>query len=195
MTVKVSGKCGDVFLDGLRLVKARSPNVEEWTENMPIASGPYHTVTDLLETTDNCNMESNTFSQTCPHVNREGFVFSDEFNANWERLNETEVIIYHSWIAEIAKVAYLSHEDSRDEVHFQEPLKHTEIGTYPTASAFRFIILNNRALLDYPGEYICRQIDDFLAEISFIPTADIETGSLIVSQNHVLLLMDKATKN
>ena len=78
MTAKVSGKCGDVFLDGLRLVKARSPNVEEWTENMPIASGPYHTVTDLLETTDNCNMESNIFSQTCPHVNRQGFVFNDE---------------------------------------------------------------------------------------------------------------------
>ena len=192
ITVKVPGKCGDVFLDDLRLIKARSPNVKEWTENMPIASGPYHTVTDLLETTDNCNMESNIFSQTCPHVNRQGFVFDDEFSEEWENLNETEVIIYHSWIAEIVKVAYLSHENSRNEVHFQEPLKHTEIGTYPTAGAFRFIILNNKALLDYPGEYICQQIDDFLTEVSFIPMADIETGILTMAQNHVLLLMDKA---
>ena len=86
--VEVSGRCGDVLLNDIRLVKARSPNVEVWKENTPIAIGPYHTVTDLLETTSTCNMESTSFQQTCPQANWEGFVAGNEFGQDWENLNK-----------------------------------------------------------------------------------------------------------
>ena len=192
-TVEVSGKCGDVFLNNVRLVKARSPNVEVWKENTPIAAGPYHTVTDLLESTNSCNMESTSFVQTCPQANREGFVSGNEFGQEWESLNKTEVIIFHSWISEYAKVASVTNVNGRNEVKFQEPLQHNSVGAYPSYGGFRFLILNNKALLDHPGEYYCDQIDESTAEVSFIPLETAENGALTISQTSVILQINRAT--
>ena len=43
---------------------------------------------------------------------------------------------------------------------FEEPLQHNPIGTYVPSSGWRFLIFNNLALLDMPGEYVCVDLGD-----------------------------------
>ena len=73
-TASFPGTCAEVFLDDMRLLPARSPNLPSWGVNMPTAQGPWHTITDLLETTADCQRLSNKFKQNCPDSNKEGFV-------------------------------------------------------------------------------------------------------------------------
>ena len=40
--------------------------------------------------TDTCKREA-THGNQCPDENRDGFVFSDEFSADWNDLDQTEV--------------------------------------------------------------------------------------------------------
>jgi len=60
---------------------------------------------DLLVTNSTCEMNSNKHEQSCPDKNKDGFVFGDEFSADWDYLNQTQVVIFHSWVAEYADVS------------------------------------------------------------------------------------------
>ena len=40
---------------------------------------------------------------------------------------------------------------------FQEPLSHAAVGTWIRSGALRYLVVNNRAVLDAPGEYVCTQ--------------------------------------
>ena len=112
VTKDVPGKCGDVYVDDLRYVKARSPNMAQGVGvNVPHAAGPYHTIKSMLEPTESCNMQTWRHSQNCPPVNKDGFEFANkEIDANWPNLQETEIMVFHSWVAEKVKIKkkYLS---------------------------------------------------------------------------------------
>ena len=47
-------------------------------------------------------------TQDCPDEDRDGFVFEDEFSADWTFLDQTRVLIYHSGIAEFAFVGNIT---------------------------------------------------------------------------------------
>ena len=51
-------------------------------------------------------------------------------------------------------------ENGQSKVFFEEPLQHNPIGTYVPSSGWRFLIFNNLALLDMPGEYVCVDLGD-----------------------------------
>ena len=75
------------------------------------------------------------------------------------------MLVFHSWIAEYATVSNVT----GDRVYFKEPLKHAPVGTYVPSSGWRFLVFNNVALLDVPGEYVCNDLGDGLAQFSYIP--------------------------
>ena len=79
--------------------------------------------------------------------------------------SKPRVLVFHSWIAEYATVRNVT----GDRVYFKEPLKHVPIGTYVPSSGWRFLIFNNIALLDMPGEYVCNDLGGGLAQFSYIP--------------------------
>jgi len=192
-TTLVPGKCGEVFLDNIRLMPARSPNVAQVGVSTAKALGPYYKVTDLLVSTSTCSMHPHSFKQSCPYEDRLGFVFNDEFNFDWENVDSMEVLVFHSWVAEVAKVKNITHSNGRNEVYFKAPLKHYPVGTFPSFSGFRFILFNHASMLDMPGEYMCDQIDDYMVKISFIPPEGVTSGNLVVSQLGTLLEMNSAT--
>ena len=37
-----------------------------------------------------------------------GFVFNDEFSADWPHLEQTRVLVFHSWIAEYANIGNIT---------------------------------------------------------------------------------------
>ena len=47
-------------------------------------------------------------SKVCPDEDRNGFVFEDEFSPDWNFLDQTRVLIYHSGIAEFAFVGNIT---------------------------------------------------------------------------------------
>ena len=44
------------------------------------------------------------------------------------------------------------------QVLFQEPLNHAAVGTWIKSGALRYLVVNNRAVLDMPGEFVCTQV-------------------------------------
>ena len=76
-------------------------------------------------------MNSTTHLQSCPDKNKDGFVFGDEFSADWDYLNQTQVVIFHSWIAEYADVSSVEQDsEGRNVVRFQNSLKHGPTGKF-----------------------------------------------------------------
>ena len=99
---------------------------------------------DLLIETENCQKPGKP-SQDCPEENKDGFIFTDEFSADWNDLNQTQVLIFHAWVAEYAKVEkIIQGTDGRNRVMFQTPLQHAPIGNYAAAGGWRFLIFNNK---------------------------------------------------
>ena len=186
-TASFPGTCAEVFLDDMRLLPARSPNLPSWGVNMPTAQGPWHTITDLLETTADCQRVSNKFKQNCPDSNKEGFVIAgDEISANWEDLDQTQVMVFHSWIAEYAKVASVRNVGGRTELKFQQPLSHAPVGQWNKAGDWRFQIINNRAVLDQEGEVVCTQ-QGGVATISYIPPVGMEDATPVLAVLETLI--------
>ena len=187
-----SGTCPDeAFYGSYRLLPARSPNIR-WNPNTNIAGEPYHIITDVLVETDTCTRDSKKFSQSCPDENRNGFIFTDGLSEDWDHLNQTKILIFHSWIAEYAKVDNITEENGRKKVMFQQPLKHYPIGTWCKPSGWRFIPFNNLALLDEPGEYVCVE-ENGKAKFSFIPPGDVQEGIPIISNLVRILDMNGIT--
>ena len=60
---------------------------------------------------------------------------------------------------------------------FQEPLAHAAVGTRIRSGALRYLVVNNRAVLDAPGEFVCTQSGEE-AVISWIPP-DTATSPLL----------------
>ena len=73
------------------MMKARSPNVADYGVNKHYATGPYHTVAGFLVENDDCQMETNKFSQNCPAENKNGFYLQDEMSPDWADLDQTQV--------------------------------------------------------------------------------------------------------
>ena len=178
-TASFTGTCSEVFLDSWRLLPARSPNTP-WGPNMTVAKGPYHSITDVLEETSGCTRDATRFKQNCPASNKEGFVISGELSSDWPDLDQTKVLVFHSWIAEYAKVARVSTSGGRQEVRFQSPLRHEAAGQYPKAGGWRFLVLNNLAVLDQEGEVVCVQAGD-KATVSYIPPTGLEDTAPVLA--------------
>ena len=53
---------------------------------------------------------------------------------------------------------------------FQEPLGHAPVGTWITSGDLRYLVVNNMAVLDQPGEFVCLQRGE-KAELAWIPPA------------------------
>ena len=129
-------------------------------------------MTDLLVETKTCNKTAKRFNQICPEEDRNGFIFSDELSEDWSFINQTEILVFHSWIAEYVKIDNISLENGRKKVMFQEPLSHAAVGDWIASGDLRFLIFNNLALLDMPGEYVC-VVDGGEALFSYIPPNDL----------------------
>ena len=68
----------------------------------------------------------------------------------------------------------------------QEPLVHAPIGKYAAAGGWRFLIFNNKALLDSPGESFCVEKDGEV-EVSYIPLDENSDEVPVMAQLEVIL--------
>ena len=64
---------------------------------------------------------------------------------------------------------------------FQEPLGHAPVGTWITSGDLRYLVVNNRALLDQPGEFVCLQ-RGARAELAWIPPAGASSQVPVMSR-------------
>ena len=85
------GQCGDLYYGDYRMLKARSPNIADYGVNKHFGTGPYHTVSGFLVENEDCQVETNKFSQNCPDENKKGFYLNDEMSPDWADLDQTEV--------------------------------------------------------------------------------------------------------
>merc|ERR1712223_1285348 len=83
-------------------------------------------------------------------------------------LDQTQVMVFHSWIAEYAKVGSVRNVGGRTELRFQQPLSHAPVGQWNKAGGWRYLIINNREVLDQEGEVVCTQQGN-TATLSYIP--------------------------
>ena len=120
---------------------------------MHFGTGPYHKVAGYLVENDDCKVDTKKFSQlNCPEENKNGFYLNEEMLDNWDDLNQTQILVFHSWINEYVRVANVTNENGRNKVMFQEPLSHAPIGQWFQAGDLRYLIINNMAVLDAPGD-------------------------------------------
>ena len=134
-------------------------------------------------------MNSTTHLQSCPEKNKDGFVFGDEFSADWDYLDQTQVVIFHSWVAEYANVSSVEQDsEGRNIVKFQKPLEHAPTGTYAKAGNYRYLIFNNKAILDHPGESVCVKTDQGV-EVSYIPLDENESEVPVMANLETILFI------
>ena len=82
-------------------------------------------------------------------------------------------------------VAHRAVENGQSKVYFEDPLQHDPVGTWVKSSGWRFLIFNNLALLDMPGEYVCVDLGDGSgqSQFSYIPLeSQSENTPVVVSQ-------------
>ena len=196
-TTTFQGSCGEAFVGTFRLFPARKPNLGGIGigYKMNIALPPYNTIKDLLVETDTCTRDSTAYSQNCPYEDRLGFVFENEFDSQWGHLDQTRVLVFHSWIAEYATVGNITVENGESKVFFKEPLVHAPVGNYVKPGGWRYIIYNNKAVLDIPGEYVCIDNGDGSSTLSYIHPDEpgIEELPVVVAQLTQLMLVDGVT--
>ena len=132
-------------------------------------------------------MNSTKHQQTCPDENNYGFVFSDEFSSDWDYLDQTKVVVFHSWIAEYVDVDRVEQDsDGRNVVMFQNGLKHGPTGKFAVSGNYRYLIFNNKAILDNPGESVCVKTDQGV-EISYIPFDENDSVVPVMAQLETIL--------
>ena len=194
LSKEFSGSCPfEAFYGNYRLLPARGPNTE-WGLNDIIAKEPYHIITGLLEETATCTRDSTKYRQVCPDSDRNGFIFNDEISTEWEHLEQTRILIFHSWIAEYAKIDKIIEENGQKKVMFHEPLKHAPVGDQVRPSGWRFLLFNNIALLDVPGEYVCVE-NEGMAKFSFIPPNNINDIPIISNLENILVIKSATNIN
>ena len=66
-------------------------------------------------------------------------------------------------------------------------------GKYATSGDWRYLIFNNLALLDSPGEYVCIDNGDGTSDFSYIPPVGEENSDVVVSQLKTLIDMNQVT--
>ena len=195
LEAEYTGQCGELYYGDYRMLKARSPNIAQYGPNSHYATGPYHHVAGLLLETENCRVDSKRFSQPCPQENRLGFYLTDEISPDWEDLNQTQVLVFHSWINEYARVgSVVDTEGGRRKVVFQEPLGHAPVGEWISSGELRYLLLNNRALLDQPGEFVCSQ-QGGRARLAMIPPTGAQPGLVPVLASLETILSIRLTNN
>ena len=98
----------------------------------------------------------------------------------------------------VFRVANVTTDGGRTKVLFQEPLSHAAVGTWiksgdlrwlghgqhrnsstSSPSCIRYVVVNNLAVLDSPGEYVCTEHQG-LVTFSWIPPAG-RTGDSLYS--------------
>ena len=160
-----AGKCGEAFVGDSRLIPARSPNLPSTRRTLNLGSGPWNYVVDLAEPGPSCVRESKSFRQAdCPDANSYGFIFNTSYPdpSSWPDLDQTKVLVMHSWIAEYATISdIVKKPDSKLwEVKFKAALKHAKIGEWAKSGGWRYVFLNNVEFLDAVGEYVCVERDN-----------------------------------
>ena len=194
-TQAFQGSCGEAFVGTFRLFPARKPNIADINYNMNIALPPYNTIKDLLVETSSCTRDSTAYSQNCPYEDRLGFVFENEFDSRWAHLDQTKVLVFHSWINEYATIGNISEENGISKIYFKEPLDHAPVGQYVKSGGWRYIIYNNKAILDIPGEYVCIDNGDGSSTLSYIHPDEpgIEELPVVVAQLTQLMQLNGVT--
>ena len=194
-TMTFQGSCGEAFVGQQRLVSARSPNLVDFSPNMNTALPPYNIMKDLLLETETCIRETDVGSQECPDEDRMGFVFEDEFSSDWTFLDQTRVLIFHSGIAEYAIVKNVTEDNGSSRVFFEDPLSRDPIGNKPASSGWRYLIFNNKALLDAPSECVCNEVDENIAKFSYIQPDDpqLQNMPVVISQLTLLLNLNRVS--
>ena len=140
-----------------------------------------------MVTTPSCEMNSTKHQQSCPDENNYGFVYNNEFSNDWNYINQTRVLIFHSWIAEYSQVSEITTAlDGRNVVKFQNSLKHAPTGKFAISGHYRYQIFNNKAILDRPGESVCVKTDQGI-EVSYIPIDENDSEIPVMSQLETIL--------
>ena len=72
-------------------------------------------------------------------------------------------------------------------------IRNLTTGKYATSGDWRYLIFNNLALLDSPGEYVCINNGDGTSDFSYIPPVGDENTDVVVSQLKTLIDMSQVT--
>ena len=193
-TTTFQGPCGEGYIRDHRLVPARSPNLIDFGPNTNMIQAPYNIIKGLLLETEDCIRDTTAKGQDCPYEDRLGFVFEDEFSADWSFLEQTKVLIYHAGKAELQAIGNITEENGEKKVFFASPLDEAPIGDKPASSGWRFLIFNNKALLDTQGEYVCIELEDGItSQFSYIPPDGTEDMAVVVTQLNPLINFDSVT--
>ena len=108
-------------------MKARSPNLGDYGINKHYGTGPYHKVAGFLVENEDCKMETNAFSQSsCPDENKNGFYINQEMSSDWQDLDQTQILFYHSWINEYARWGPAGVLCTDEVVHLSSPPQGSE---------------------------------------------------------------------
>ena len=191
---KDTTSCGELFVGDLRLLPARDPDLPSWDFNMNTAGEPYHHVKDILEPSETCFMRQEGRNSDCPESNRNGFIADAEFNGLTD-LEQTYVLVFHSWIAEYVRVANVTaNDDGTSTILFQTPLKHAPVGEYNVESEWRYLIFNNKEFLNKPGESHCLMKDGGI-EVSYIPKSSDAEENPIIAQTSVIFQLSQQNAN
>ena len=113
---------------------------------------------------------------------------------DWPDLNQTQVLVFHSWINEYARVGNVIDEGGRRKVVFQEDLGHAAVGDWISSGDLRYLVVNNRKVLDMPGEFVCTQ-HGHTARVSWIPPLGLEADLVPVMAFLENLVEIKSTNN
>ena len=189
-----AGKCGEAFVGDSRLIPARTTNLPSTRRTLNLGSGPWNYVVDLAEPGPNCVRESKSFRQAdCPDANSHGFIFDTPYSApsSWPDLDQTKVLVMHSWIAEYATISDIVEKPNSKlwEVKLKAALKHAKIGEWAKSGGWRYVFMNNVEFLDAVGEYVCVERDDS-AEFTYISPEDmLPDEKVVVSQQGIIFYL------
>ena len=75
---------------------------------------------------------------------------------------------------------------------FQEPLSHAAVGVWIKSGDLRYLVINNRAVLDMPGEYVCTE-EGGVASVSYIAPAGYAADTVpVMSQVNKIISITNA---
>jgi len=191
------GKCSEnTFVGNRRLVRARKPNLAQWTGENMSGEGPYLRVAGLLKTTPTCTYESKgRFRQECDKRNKMGFVYAyGDMSADWtpsiKSSQGVDIIVFHAWTAERGTVRQIIPQNNT--VLFRKPLRKT-IGGHPFSSGYRYIVENVESELDAPGEFFCKSNGEESELLFALPHNEVLADTVYVGNRDKIFIMKGVT--
>lgn len=163
---EAGGSSSQLFVNGARRPRARSPNIGKDTRGL--VTSVHRWASPLVPMPDN--------GGACPPVNSMGFVYNGTaMDPSWTEADDIWLLTFHAWTAKWHKVMRVFPENRT--VLFTPESRNTCIGQYARQGGQRYIIENAKALLDEPGEWY---LDNASRTLLYYPLANESASSLQV---------------